>query len=284
MSDSFAALMDLTGQGEDVFVGPPSPDRGSRTYGGQVLAQSLAAAQQTVPDDRTVHSIHSYFLHAGSAAHRTELRVDRLRDGRSFSQRQVVALQDGAELMRSLVSFQVAEQGLEWQEPMSIDVPVPTSDQPYTDYSDFTELNMPVDERPWSGRDRPNDINYINAPASSGGEPVVEAQLMWMRVHGQLGDDQALHDAGLAYLADTGMNALILLPHGLRWRDERVTVASLDHTMWFHRPARADEWLYYQQRVESTSHGRGLAKGRFYDITGQLVATSMQEGLMRWRG
>lgn len=107
---------------------------------------------------------------------------------------------------------------------------------------------------------------------------------MWMRVGGPLGDDQALHNAAIAYLADLGMNPLILLPHGYSWRDDRITEASLDHTMWFHRRARADQWLHYEQRVEATSGGRGLASGRFHDADGRLIATCRQEGLMRWNG
>ena len=276
--------MELRTEGDDVFVGPPSPDRGSRTYGGQFLAQSLRAAQRTVTDDRAVHSTHSYFLRSGDAAAPTELRVERLRDGRSFSQRQVVALQHGAEVMRSLISFHVPEDGLEWEQPITIDVAQPTVEQPYTDYGDVIETVLPLEEHPWPGRGRPMDVSYVNPPIASDGEPVTEPQLMWMRVHGPLGDDRALHDAGLAYLADLGMNPVILLPHGYSWRDDRLTEASLDHTMWFHRPAKADEWLFYDQRVESTSSGRGLASGRFYDLDGHLVATCMQEGLIRWNG
>ena len=103
-----------------------------------------------------------------------------------------------------------------------------------------------------------------------------------MRVHGPLDDDRSLSEVGIAYLSDLGMNPVILLPHGRSWRDERVTEASLDHTIWFHRPARADQWLRYRQRAESTAGGRGLATGRFYDVGGNLVATCAQEGLMRW--
>ncbi len=282
MIADFAAVTDLRAEGPDLFIGPPSPDRGLRTYGGQLLAQTLGAAKRTVPAVRTVHSTHSYYLKAGTPAEPVELRVERLRDGRAFSQRQVVALQDGAEVMRSLVSFHVPEHGLNWEQPATIDIDPPTKEQPYTDYGDVIESNLPVDEHPWPGRDRPMDVRYVNPPMPSNGQPVTEPQLMWMRVHGPLGDDQSLHDAGLAYLADLGMNPVILLPHGRSWRDERATVASLDHTIWFHRPARADEWLFYHQRVESTSGGRGLASGRFYDLDGRLVATCMQEGLMRW--
>jgi acyl-CoA thioesterase II len=277
-------MMDLSAEGDGVFVGPPSPDRGLRTYGGQLLAQSLGAAQRTVSDDRDVHSIHSYFFKAGVAAKPVELRVDRLRDGRSFSQRRVVALQDGTEVFQSLISFHVPEEGLEWEEPVTINVAPPTSEHPYTDYSDYTESILPVEEHPWSGRGRPIDVRYINPPTAPAGQPVTEPQLMWMQVHGELGDHRALHHAGLAYLADTGMGAVMPLPHGYTWRDERLIGASLDHAMWFHRPAKADEWLYFDQRVESTSRSRGLASARFYDLGGHLVATCMQEGLMRWNG
>ena len=276
--------MDLRLAGDDVYVGPPSPDRGLRTYGGQVIAQSLAAAQRTVSDDRNVHSTHSYFLKSGVAGKPLELRVERLRDGRSFSQRQVTALQDDTPVMQSLISFHVPEDGLAWQEAITIDVEPPNRAQPYTDYSDVIEAVLPDAEKPWPGRDRPMDVRYVNPPKELDGRQVTEPQRMWMRMNGDLGGDQALHDAGLAYLADLGMNPVILLPHGYSWRDERITEASMDHAIWFHRSAKANDWLYYIQQAEVTAGGRGLASGRFYDLDGCLVATCMQEGLMRWKG
>lgn len=281
---SFAAVMDLRAEGDDTFVGPPSPDRGARTYGGQILAQSLGAAQRTVPGDRAVHSTHSYFLKAGDATRPIELRVGRSRDGRSFSQRDVVAQQDGAEVMRSLISFQVPEQGLEWEQPTDVGSTPPSDERPYADYADVIESVLPVGEHPWPGRGRPMDVRYVNPPTVPADRSITEPQQLWMRVQGPLGDDRSLHDAGLAYLADLGMNPVILLPHGHSWRDERITEASLDHSMWFHRPARTDQWLHYVQRAESTSAGRGLASGRFYRPDGQLVATCLQEGLIRWSG
>ena len=128
------------------------------------------------------------------------------------------------------------------------------------------------------------DIRYINAPHAPEGEPITEPQLMWMRIRDSIADDRHLHDVGLAYLADATLVDHVMLPHGHRWQDGRLTGASLDHAMWFHRPVRADEWLFYDQRVENTGGARGLASGRFYTSTGQLVATCMQEGLMRWSG
>tara|TARA_X000000368_G_C23013958_1_gene704779 strand:+ start:164 stop:1024 length:861 start_codon:yes stop_codon:yes gene_type:complete len=282
MLGSFAALIDLTVGDGDVFVGPVSPDRGSRIYGGQLLAQSLRAAQLTVPENRYVHSAHSHFLKAGNAAEPVEMEVERIREGRSFSQRQVVASQSGSEIFRNLTSFHVREEGLDWQEPTKINIAQPTSNQPYTDYSDYLESLIPLRQKPWSGRQRPIEVRYINPPTRTDNQPVTEPQLMWMRVQGQLEAEDSLHEVGLAYLADLGMDANAVLPHGHRWGDDQLTVASLDHSIWFHRPARVDTWLFSNQRVEVTRGGRGMASGRFYDTSGQLLATCMQEGLMRW--
>jgi acyl-CoA thioesterase-2 len=278
----FEQLMDLRPDGEDRFIAPCAPDRSMRTYGGQFLAHSLRAAQLTVGDDRLVNSTHSYFLRAGDVDTETVLVVERIRDGRSFSQRQVVALQGGNEMFRSLISFHVPEPGLEWAPPVSHDVPEP--DEVALTYHDFWETILPPEQRPWPGRARPMDVRYINPPTLPDGEPITEPQLMWMTLREPLGDDQALHDTGLAYLADATLVDHVLLPHGHRWQDQRLTGASLDHAMWFHRPVRADQWLLYDQRVESTGGARGLASGRFYTRDGHLAVTCMQEGLMRWDG
>lgn len=283
MSGAFTSIIQLRPVGDDVFAGPPSPDRGARIYGGQLLAQSLAAAQQTLSDGRRVHVTHSVFLKAGDPALPVEFSVDRLRDGRSFSQRQVTASQNGVEVLRSLTSFHVPVAGLEWEKPVESAPDAPTGDRPYTDYCDVIEAALHPAERPWSGRDRPFDVRFVNPPTLTDGRPVVEPQLLWMRVDGPLADDQPVHDAALAYLADLGMNPVILLPHGYSWNDDRVTEASLDHSIWFHRPVRSDEWLLYEQRAETTSGGRGFAIGRLYDLEGRLVASCAQEGLMRWK-
>ena len=126
------------------------------------------------------------------------------------------------------------------------------------------------------------DILYINPPHSPEGSPVTEPQLMWIRINELLGDDRRLHEAALAYIADATLIDHVLLPHGYRWQDKRLTGASLDHSMWFHNEAQADDWLLYEQRVETTGGGRGLGSGRFFDSDGTLVATCMQEGLIRW--
>ena len=277
---TFLDLLELRAEENGRFIAPPAPDKGARTYGGQFLAHSLRAAQLTVADDRHVHSTHSYFLRSGDVDSETVLEVDTIRDGRSFSQRQVVALQEGKEMFRTIVSFHVPEAGLDWAPPHEVSDIGP--DDIELGYYDFWESLLPPEEAPWPGRDRPMDIQYVNPPLGAEGEAITEPQLMWMRLSEPLDAPRDLHDVGLAYLADATLVDHVMLPHGYRWQDERLTGASLDHAMWFHRPAPADQWLLYDQRVESTGASRGLASGRVLAPDGTLIATCMQEGLMRW--
>jgi acyl-CoA thioesterase-2 len=274
----FARLVALEALGDDRFLAPPSPDRGGRTYGGQHLAQGLAACQRTVSDDRAVHSLHALFLSSGVPERATELAVERLRDGRSFSQRVVSARQDGREVLRMLTSFHVAEPGDEYAGAVMPAVPAPES-VPFT-YTEYTLRESGL--AAWAGAARPMDIRYVNPPSAPRGVAVTEDQRLWMRIDEPLADDPAVHAAGLAYLADSTIVDHILLPHGERWQDPQFAGASLDHAMWFHRPARADEWLLFDQRAEATGGARGLASGRFFDRSGRLVATCLQEGLARW--
>jgi acyl-CoA thioesterase-2 len=136
----------------------------------------------------------------------------------------------------------------------------------------------------WHGDVRPMDIRYVNPPSAPRGVPVTEDQRLWMRISEALDDDAATHACALAYLSDSTLVDHVVLPHGRRWQDPRLQSTSLDHAMWFHRPSRADAWLLFDQRAESTGRGRGLASGRFFTEAGELVATCMQEGLIRWQG
>ena len=235
------------------------------------------AAQSTVSDDRVVHSLHAYFLRPGDVNNRVRLAVEVVRDGRGFSSRQVCASQNGRELFRVMCSFQVPQVTPEYTAGKMPTVPAPEAVS-FT-YDDFTLQEMGVDD--WPGSARPIDILYINPPTQRG-ESVTEPQLMWMRIRDPLNDDPQRHLAGLAYLSDATLVDHVLLPHGLRWQDEDFEGTSLDHAMWFHRFARADDWLLYEQRVEATGAGRGLAYGRFFDRDGHLIASCAQEGLMRW--
>lgn len=281
--ETFAELVDLEPLGDGVFRGPEAPEQHGRTFGGQFLAQALAAAQMTVAEDKDVHSLHGYFVRSGDVAQQTEYVVEEVKDGRSFGLRSVVATQSGLEVFRMTASFHIAEQGLDYQSSLDLDIdrlPGPDPSQP--DYAAFSRLHPHFDPDTWDGARRPMEIRYINPPDQPGSEPVLEPQLMWIRVPGPLSDDPAVHQAALAYLADSTLVDHCLLPHGIRWFDNGVSGASLDHAMWFHRRARADTWLLYDQRVDSTSGARGLATGRFYTPDGLLIASCTQEGLIRW--
>jgi len=278
MTEVFKRIITLERIADDLFIGAPSPDRGAQTYGGHLLAQALAGAQATVGDDRRVHSLHALFLRGGDPAQQLELNVERLRDGRSFSQRNVRAVQNGNEVLRMITSFHVVEPGEEYTSARVPDVPPPAEiTLTYTEYTRRESGNTN-----WRGDVRPMDIRYVNPPSTPRGVSITEDQRLWMRISEPLDDDPATHAIGLAYLSDSTLVDHIVLPHGQRWQDPRLVSASLDHAMWFHRPFRADEWLLFDQRVESTGRGRGLASGRFFTEAGELAATCMQEGLIRW--
>ena len=271
-------MMALVETAPDRFTAPEAPESEGRMYGGQLLAQALAAAERTVTDDRRAHSLHAYFLAPGDVSTTVDMQVERVRDGRSFSSRCVSARQDGAELFRMVVSYHIDEPGEPFAGHRKPDVP-PPEDVALT-YEEFSRSVGRQQE--WDLEARPMDTRCINPPVAPPGEPVLEDQRMWMRISERLPVSPGLHQAGLAYLSDSTLIDHVVLPHGRRWQDPALTGASLDHAMWFHNPVRADEWLLFDQSVEATGSGRGLATGRIFDADGTLAATCMQEGLIRW--
>ena len=278
MTEVFKAIVTLQRLDDDRFLGSPSPDRGAHTYGGHLLAQALAGAHATVGDDRRVHSLHACFLRSGDPAKPLALHVERLRDSRSFSQRCVHSIQNGNEVLRMIASFHVAEPGEEYAGARMPKVPAPN--EVTLTYSEHTRRES--GNANWPGKARPMDIRYVNPPSAPRGVPVTEDQRCWMRISEPLDDALSTHATALAYLSDSTLVDHVVLPQGQRWQDPRLVSTSLDHAMWFHRPFRADRWLLFDQRVESTGTGRGLASGRFFNEAGELVATCMQEGLIRW--
>lgn len=271
-------MMALVETGPDRFIAPEAPEREGRMYGGQLLAQSLAAAERTVTEDRHAHSLHAYFLAPGDVSMAVEMQVERVRDGRSFSSRSVGAFQAGRELFRMVVSYHIAEPGEPFAGHRKPDVPPP--EEVALTYTAFSRSMGAQQE--WDIESRPMDTRCINPPVAPPGEPVLEDQRMWMRISERLPASPGQHQAGLVYLSDSSLVDHVVLPHGRRWQDPTLTGASLDHAMWFHNPVRADEWLLFDQTVEATGFGRGLATGRIFDADGTLAATCMQEGLIRW--
>ena len=275
----FQTLVTLTDLGDGEFVAPRSPDKSDSMFGGQFMAQCLAAAGATVAQGRRANSLHAYFLRPGDVELPVAIGVEAVRDGRSFSWRQTVARQTGRELFRMLVSYQVPAESPEYTGPVAPGAP-PPEEVSFT-YDDFTlrETGGDIGHRVA----RPMEIRYVNPPAGGRGEPVTESQSMWMRIRERLPDAPGIHQAALAYLSDAALVDHIMLPHGRRWHDPGFLGTSLDHAMWFHRAARADDWLLFEQVAETTGGGRGLARGYFFDRSGRLIATCMQEGLMRWK-
>ncbi len=261
----------------DTFVGESQPQPWGRVFGGQVLAQSLAAAQRTVVPERPVHSMHGYFLRAGDSSEPIVFAVERLRDGRSFSARRVHALQFGRPILSMIASFQSPAEGLDHQMPMP-DVPAPESLPTIGEH--YAGLDT-VDARYWT-RQRPMDLRHVEPPVYLRPDPERRTQqAVWMRAVGRLPDDPALHAAVLAYASDYSLLEPVLRGHGRAWSEPGLKAASLDHAMWWHRHGRADEWLLYVQDSPSAQGARGLGIGRLYTRDGVLVASVAQEGMLR---
>jgi acyl-CoA thioesterase-2 len=267
----------VDGAGQDLFVGDSQPQPHGRVYGGQVLGQALVAAGRTVPQDRPVHSMHGYFLRAGDSSEPITFAVERLRDGRSFTARRVHALQHDRPILSMIASFQSEAPGLEHADVMP-DVPGP--DGLPTTYDLLGHIDHPV-ARYWS-RYRPIDVRHVQAAIYLAADPEpVARQAVWMRTVGTLPDDPLLHRAVLGYASDYTLLESVLRRHGVTWATPGFKAASLDHAMWWHRPARADEWLLYVQASPSASGARGLGIGRMFRQDGELVASVAQEGMLR---
>ena len=263
---------------EDISTGPSQWMPHGRVYGGQVLAQSVVAATRTVVDDRFIHSLHGYFLRPGDIDLPITFSVDRLRDGRSFSTRRVQAFQKGEPIFSMIASFQIADAGLDHQLDMPTDLPQPE------DLPSAAELVGAIDHpraQYWA-KARPFDMRHVGSPIyfKVEGEHVAY-QAVWLKALSPLPADQALHTAALAYVSDYTILESIYRRHGISWAHPGLSSASLDHAMWFHRPARVDEWMLYVQESPSAQGGRGLALGRIYSRDGSLLATVAQEGMVR---
>lgn len=262
---------------EDIFTGSSHPMPSGRIYGGQVLAQSLLAAERTLPEDRAVHSMHGYFLRPGDATQGITIAVDRIHDGRSFSTRRSQAYQNGVPIFSMIASFQDGDPGVEHAEPMPTGIPAP---EDLLSDEDRSEGLAPGAARMLS--ERAADIRHVEAPLYLPGDGErLPRQSVWMRLRAPLPDDPRLHRAALAYLSDMTIQESILRAHGAHWSLPGLKVASLDHAMWWHRPARVDEWLLYVQESPNARGGRGLATGRIYSRDGLLIASVAQEIMIR---
>jgi acyl-CoA thioesterase-2 len=263
---------------EDIFTGPSQWMPHGRVYGGQVLAQCLVAATRTVDGIRPVHSLHGYFLRAGDIRLPITFSVDRLRDGRSFSTRRVQAYQNGEPIFSMIASFQDEDPGISHQDSFPAGIPSPESLPSAKDL--LGDIDHPVAQY-WANA-RPFDMRHVSDPIyfQVKGEQVAH-QAVWIKALGTLPPDQELHTAALAYVSDYTILEPIFRRHGIAWTHDGLKSASLDHAMWFHRPARVDEWMLYVQESPSAQGGRGLSLGRIFSSDGLLLATVAQEGMVR---
>ena len=262
---------------EDIFTGDSQSMPLGRVYGGQVLAQSIVAASRTIPDERTVHSMHGYFLRPGDSTKGITFSVDRIHDGRSFSTRRTQAYQEGVPIFSMIASFQDEDPGLDHHEPMPEGLPGP-DDLP--DIESQLQGLHPMSKRLFT--DRPVDLRHIPSPIYvAAGAEQVPRQAVWMRIRRPIPDTPAVHRAVLAYLSDLTIQESILRAHGVSWATPGLKVASLDHAMWWHRFGRVDEWMLYVQESPSARGGRGLATGRIYAADGTLLASVAQEIMVR---
>lgn len=270
-----------------VFVGQSQKQPHGRVFGGQVLAQSVMACGRSVEaavaeaggPARPIHSLHAYFMRPGDDTKPIHFAVERMRDGRSFSTRRAHAIQDGEPILSMSCSFQEDAGGLDHQDEMP-QVPGPEGLKSLADV--FGAFDHPGAKHLAEGRaieQRHVEGEIFLAP----GEEQVAEQNVWIRAIGRLPDDPLLHAAVLAYASDYALLEPVLRRHGRQWIGGGLNVASLDHAMWFHRPARADEWVLYSQESPSAQGGRGLGLGRMFTESGTLVATVAQEGMLRVR-
>ncbi|MEU6368229.1 acyl-CoA thioesterase II [Streptomyces sp. NPDC046931] len=275
-------LLDLEQIEENIYRGRSRSAVVPRVFGGQVAAQALVAAGRTVPGDRLAHSLHAYFLRMGDPGAPIVYSVDRLRDGRSFTTRRVVAVQHGKPIFTLSASFQTDEEGLDHQAPMPPapdPVTLPTSQERLRSYD---HLDAQVVERFLEAREA-IDLRYVDEPPyGKFGEPREPHSQVWFRTNGKLTDDPLLHVVLATYVSDMTLLDSVLLAHGRGgWAVGDVVGASLDHAMWFHRPFRADEWLLYDQESPSAHGGRGLGQARIYTQDGRLAISVIQEGVVR---
>jgi len=277
---------------DDTFVGQNLPQLNGRVFGGQVLAQGLIAAGRTVPSDRLPHSLHGYFLRAGAVDQPITYAVERLRDGRSFTARRIHALQDGVPILSMILSFQEAQPGLDHAVPQQ---PHPGPDDIDSAVEVLGSLDHPVAQF-WT-RYAAFDVRHVGSSlylgpdthgrdgtdgaGGTGEDGPTDQQRVWMRSRGVVPDDQLVHRALLAYVCDQVMLEPVLRRHGLSWATRGLSIASLDHAMWWHRDVRVDEWLLFEQSSPSAQGGRGLGLARVYTQDGTLVATIAQEGMVR---
>jgi acyl-CoA thioesterase-2 len=280
--DALLALLDLEPLEVNIYRGQNRDLGTGRVYGGQVFAQALVAARRTVDGNREAHSAHGYFILPGDLQAPIVYFVDRLRDGSSFTTRRVTAIQHGQAIFNLSASFHIAEDGPAHQSKM------PDVAHPDTLTPELTLIREMADQIPEALRsvltqERPIDVRPVDPSDPLRAQKREPVRRAWFRAVGRLPDDASIHQAVLAYASDYGLLITALQPHGIPYRSRGLQLASLDHSLWMHRPFRADEWLLYSTDSPVTWGARGFVRGTIHSQSGELVASVAQEGLIRVR-
>ncbi|KOG37954.1 acyl-CoA thioesterase [Streptomyces decoyicus] len=284
-ADKLVDLLDLEQIEVNIFRGRSPQESLQRVFGGQVAGQALVAAGRTTEGDRPVHSLHAYFLRPGRPGVPIVYLVERVRDGRSFTTRRVVAVQQGRTIFNLTASFHKPESGFDHQLPLRRVVPDPEELPTVAEEVRERLHDLPVSLERMERR-MPFEIRYADRLRWTP-EEIEDAEprsAVWMRAVGPLGDDPLVHTCALTYASDMTLLDAVRIPVEPLWGPRGFDMASLDHAMWFHRPFRADEWFLYDQESPIATGGRGLARGRIYDREGRLLVSVVQEGLFRKLG
>ena len=272
-------LLQLERVEDNIYRGESRDIGSSQVFGGQVLGQALSAAAHTV-DGRIAHSLHGYFLRRGDMQAPIVYEVDRARDGGSFSMRRVVAIQHGRPILNLAASFHVAEDGIEHQASMP-EVAGPEGLADLTEVAAEGLARVPEKMRRFLTDQRPFEFRPVDPVNFAAPEKRAPLKHIWIRAAGELPDDPKLHQSLLAYVSDYELLGTSTLPHGLPFATGQVQMASLDHALWFHRAFRVDRWLLYSMDSPNAGGARGFARGQIFDQSGQLIASTAQEGLVR---
>ena len=281
--DELLTILDLEPLEHNLFRGR-SPQTGwQRVFGGQVIGQAVVAAQRTVASDRLIHSLHCYFMLPGDPAVPIIYEVDRIREGRSFTTRRVVAIQHGEAIFTLSASFHREEPGFEHQMAMPLGVPQPEVLKSQRELLAESPADIPEAIRRFWAKERPLEVKPVNLEHYLTRDKLEPRQLVWIRINGPVPDDRPLQSAILAYLSDMTLLDTANFAHGRISFDADLQMASLDHAMWFHRPCALDDWLLYSQDSPNTIGSRGFSRGFLYSRQGHLIASVAQEGLIRQR-
>ncbi|MEP7222945.1 MAG: acyl-CoA thioesterase II [Novosphingobium sp.] len=273
-------LLDVEQTGPDQFLGRRKIGGVGRVFGGQVIAQALAAAERTVDELRPAHSLHAYFLRGGSEDHPIDFRIERDFDGGSFSNRRVIASQQGKPILNLLASFQSRAEGVHHASAMP-DVAGPDSLETEAGLRLRLPDNLSQTTRNWLLRSRPIEIRPVEPEQWFRLKPSPPVTHYWIRAKSRLPDDARLHRSVLAYASDMGLLRTCMLPHAFDSANQSIRVASLDHALWLHADFRADEWLLYSCDSPWAGNARGFNRGKIYTQDGRLVAEVAQEGMIR---